>query len=294
VYRAKLGTNESKFTFTCHELPILGKMQYHYVTYAFNGTNVRVKLDENNRFDVVLKPGEYVFQIYHSEKYFEITTEKITIKPQFKTYVSCYFSEAEYEPAIAEKPVIYLYPEKNILAEVKVKPVGELTFTYPEYNDGWKVDASPSGDLSTSQGTFNYLFWEAQTTYFALDSKSEGFIVNKKDVKAFLEEKLTEFGLNSKEQADFITYWGPQLMKNERSIVQFHFNDEVDQFAELEVTPTPDKIYRIYMVSAEIPDGTIMNNSNQEIPKMKREGFVVLEWGGSTVSFNNHQCYLKD
>lgn len=59
------------------------------------------------------------------------------------------------------KPVIYLYPEKETEVTVKFNYAGELTCTYPAYNDGWKVCASPDGTLTDADGqTYNYLYWE--------------------------------------------------------------------------------------------------------------------------------------
>ena len=46
-----------------------------------------------------------------------------------------------------EKPVIYLYPEKETDVTVKISLDGELTCTYPAYDDGWKVTAQPDGTL---------------------------------------------------------------------------------------------------------------------------------------------------
>ena len=37
----------------------------------------------------------------------------------------------------AEKPVIYLYPEQEQEVSVRLDYDGDLTCTYPEYNDGF-------------------------------------------------------------------------------------------------------------------------------------------------------------
>lgn len=53
------------------------------------------------------------------------------------------------------------YPEKETEVTVKLNYAGELTCTYPAYNDGWKVSASPDGTLTDADGqTYNYLYWE--------------------------------------------------------------------------------------------------------------------------------------
>ena len=49
------------------------------------------------------------------------------------------------ESMVAKKPVIYLYPEQEQEVSVRLEYDGELTCTYPEYNDGWTVTAEPDG-----------------------------------------------------------------------------------------------------------------------------------------------------
>ena len=48
---------------------------------------------------------------------------------------------------VEEKPVIYLYPETEQEIEVELDYAGELTCTYPEYQDGWHIVAQPDGTL---------------------------------------------------------------------------------------------------------------------------------------------------
>lgn len=51
------------------------------------------------------------------------------------------------------------------------------------------------------------------------------FNVTKEEVTPFLEGKLSLAGLNSKEQADFITCWGPRLATKEINFLRFKFNE---------------------------------------------------------------------
>ena len=61
---------------------------------------------------------------------------------------ACRESEEEGD----KKPVIYLYPESTTDVTVKLDYAGEITCTYPEYKDGWKVTASPDGPLKDATG----------------------------------------------------------------------------------------------------------------------------------------------
>ncbi|TSC92682.1 MAG: Uncharacterized protein Athens101428_815, partial [Candidatus Berkelbacteria bacterium Athens1014_28] len=69
------------------------------------------------------------------------------------------FMNDKYAPqAECGKPVIYLYPEKEM--NVRVLVGADITKSEPVYNKGWNVFASPSGSLKIAGKTFPYLFWE--------------------------------------------------------------------------------------------------------------------------------------
>jgi hypothetical protein len=141
--------------------------------------------------------------------------------------------------------------------------------------------ANPSGELLVNDKKYNYLFWESEQQLNSQDfAMTKGSIVSKDSTISFLEKKLTEFGLNSKEQADFITFWGPQLNKNSSNFIHFVINEDADLFAELTISPKPQAVYRIYLVFCD-PKGISEHSiSEQILPKINRSGFIALEWGG--------------
>ena len=97
---------------------------------------------------------------------------------------------------------------------------GELTCTYPAYNDGWKVCASPDGTLTDADGqTYNYLYWEGVNSV-AYDF-SEGFCVAGSDTAVFLENALNQLGLTRKEANEFIVYWLPLMKGNPYNLIAF-------------------------------------------------------------------------
>lgn len=276
-----LKSTESIFSFTFYnvstDIPIEG------IRFAYNGVNQIGKLDANNSFDVKLSPGSYVFEFYYSSQYFEIRTDSLKINGQERVFVSVFFRNSETE-IMVDKPVIYLYPEKESEINVQLKPKGDLTFTYPEYENEWNFKAKPSGELSFGENSFNYLFWESSQK---IDPETldltKGFVVEKENTLAFLEDKLEAFGLNSKEKADFITFWGPQLMQNSSNFVHFVLNDDCDQFAELSINPKPDHLYRIYILTSPITQSVSLLPEAQKLEKIDRSGFTVIEWGGSQI-----------
>ena len=180
----------------------------------------------------------------------------------------------------AAKPVIYLYPTSEQTVSVKLDLKGELTFTYPDYQDGWKVKAQPDGKLTniTDNREYSYLFWEG--IYNNEWDMSKGFVVKGTETEKFLQEKLEYLGLTPKEYNEFIVYWLPIMQKNKYNLVTFA-GEDYESIAQLKITPQPDSILRIMMVfkplsePVEIPE--------QVLKPFIRKGFAVVEWGGTEV-----------
>ena len=181
------------------------------------------------------------------------------------------------------KPVIYLYPEQETKVNVQLTFNGTLTSTYPTLPpEGWTVTAQPDGTLTDEEGrSYRYLFWEGVAN---VDWKQDsGFLVKAEDAREFLEESLTQLGLNELEQNDFITYWLPKLEKNGESFVTFAAKQYTDN-AVLTVTPQPDSVLRVQMLISKVDDSNraaFQKLPEQELPRFEREGFVLVEWGGT-------------
>ena len=161
------------------------------------------------------------------------------------------------------KPIIYIYPEEEKEVKVKLGKKEKLTCTYPKYEDEWNIKAKPNGDLvDLKTGRKLYaLYWEGLNTN--KQKFEEGFIVEGEKVASFLEEKLEILGLNEREAEEFIIYWLPQINEN----------------MPLEITPKPETLIRINMVFK--PLRKIINIKEQQLKKVERIGYTVVEWGGS-------------
>ena len=181
------------------------------------------------------------------------------------------------------KPVIYLYPEQETKVNVQLTFNGTLTSTYPTLPpEGWTVTAQPDGTITDEEGrSYRYLFWEGVAD---VDWKQDsGFLVKAEDAREFLEQSLTQLGLNELEQNDFITYWLPKLEKNGESFVTFAAEQYTDN-AILTVTPQPDSVLRVQMLISKVDDSNraaFQKLPEQELPRFEREGFVLVEWGGT-------------
>ena len=179
----------------------------------------------------------------------------------------------------AAKPVLYLYPEKETAVTVTLDYAGELTCTYPAYNNGWTITAQPDGTLTDSAGqTYNYLYWEGldHTEY----DFSQGFCVPGRDTAAFLEDTLATLGLNRREANEFIVYWLPHMEGNAYNLIAFQTSSYTDH-ARLTADPAPDTVLRVFM--AWKPLDTPVEIEAQPLTAPTREGFTLVEWGGSRV-----------
>ncbi len=185
-----------------------------------------------------------------------------------------------WEPIKAEKPVIYLYPEKETDVKVELDYNGTLLCTYPEYDDGWYVTASPDGTLRDQMTgkEYSYLFWEG-----VADVKWDmtcGYVVKGSETAAFLEETLTKMGLSARERNDFITYWLPRMTNNPYNLITFQ-EELYTESAVLNITPTPDSLLRVFMVYQPLEKP--IEVEEPEIKPFEREGFTVVEWGGAAM-----------
>lgn len=181
---------------------------------------------------------------------------------------------------VTYKPLIYLYPTKEMDVKVELGYKNLLTVTYPKYNNGWNVHVYPNGDIKDINGkTYYGLYWEALNF---IDSDFEnGFVVKKEDSVSFLEEKLEILGLNEREANEFIIYWLPKLEENEYNLIRFETMEAINEQMPLYITPEPDTIIRVLMEYKPLNEK--IEIPLQQLTKTSRNGFVVVEWGGSLI-----------
>ena len=177
------------------------------------------------------------------------------------------------------KPMIYIYPEKDMDLKIKLGNKNLLLHTYPKYKDEWNVRVSKNGNIYDYDTQRNYygLYWEG------IDStklnEEEGFIVKGEDTVSFLEEKLEILGLNEREINEFIVYWIDKLENNKYNFIHFRTKDEMDKIMPLEFSEKPDTIIRVMMDLKGLNE--YRKVKEQKITKVERKGFTVVEWGGT-------------
>lgn len=177
----------------------------------------------------------------------------------------------------AEKPVVYLYPDREMQVEVKLDYEGDLLLSYPEYREGWRVKARPDGTLISSDDgrEYSYLFWEGEDDHRY--EMSRGFVVKGEDTAEFLREKLSLLGLTPREYNEFIVYWLPRMKENAYNLICFQ-GEEYTKRAKLSIEPSPDSMLRVFMVYQ--PLDAPISVEEQELRSFERRGFSVIEWGG--------------
>lgn len=255
------------------------------VRYSVDSTEYWCPLNQGS-FSVYTSAGYHSFMMYINDNYFEVFSPMLPISGgselTYDIHLQRSFIEISDPPVevITFKPVIYLYPEVQTKIDVKLNiHDGKHPFFYPEYSDSWSCIANPNGTLEMNGTDYRYLFWEAeQVDHLSQIEVNEGFVVTGSEAISFLEEKLTEVGFTSVERADFITFWGPKLAANENNLVRFEWNETCDKFADLNISPQPDHMYRFYIFMSAID--TDISIQPQSLPTFNREGFVALEWGG--------------
>ena len=183
---------------------------------------------------------------------------------------------------ISDKPIIYLYPSKDMDVSIKLGYKENITVSYPKYVDGWHVFAQKDGtltDLSTNRKLYA-LYYECENRVSFKEEK-EGFVVKGEDSAKFLEEKLAALGLNEREAEEFIIYWLPKLENNKYNYIRFATDEEINKNMPLEINTNPDTIIRVLMTFKGLENPIEVEEQKLDTPE--RKGFTVVEWGGTEI-----------
>ncbi len=270
------GTAVLKFTFFGG-----GTTKSKTVRYGMNKKETKFTTDTNGRYTKNVTAGNYKLYFYLNSEYKEVISDTLKIKSKEVLEITVRFISNKNNNIKVKKPVIYVYPEETSEINIELDVNGKLGFTYPTYNNGWNFTATPDGKITMNDKEYNYLFWESEMPEIDMtDVKNSGFIVSSDTLLDFLENSLDQMGFTSVESADFITFWYPQMIKNENNYVHFLFNEACAVYAELKITPVPDHVYRVGMIWGEANE-TDLQFEPQKIQEVDRSGFTIVEWGGA-------------
>lgn len=205
------------------------------------------------------------------------------------------------------KPVIYLYPESPTNVSVKFDAPVQFTVDIPKYADSWQVKAYPNGDLvnlkpeltdcnqidSTKKGmeyaklacqnnTYPYLYWAGSILSKNYPEISKGWVVAQSDLSSFIQAKLFDMGLNTKETNDFMEYWLPDMLAKNAPYYRIAFlqTSDLNLLFPMTVSPKPDTTFRIFLDYLPLTDKPTILPEPQSLDKLQRVGFTLVEWGG--------------
>lgn len=185
-----------------------------------------------------------------------------------------------YRPILFAEPMVYLYP--TIPQEVSVFVGGlPLSATWPRHGpDGWTVHATPESHLTDvhSRWRGRSLFWEAVTRHWS--PPDQGWVVPGEALVRWFDTWLPRLGLSPDEAADMAQAWIPRFADTPWVRIGLIPQARLDDLFPLEITPTPDLVHRILLDF--VPMDEPIQLKPPELPELpRRDGFVVVEWGGT-------------
>ena len=194
----------------------------------------------------------------------------------FIVYETTFGVEKDY------KPIIYFYPTEEVELRVKLVNENQITCSYPKYEQSWNILAKTDGmlkDLKTNRNLYALYYESENVKKFKVEDK--GFVVSREDTAKFLEEKLEILGLNEREAEEFIVYWLPKLESSNYNYIRFATAEEINKNMPLEFSVEPDTLIRVLMTYKGLEKPIEVDE--QQLTTPQRNGFVVVEWGGSEI-----------
>lgn len=222
------------------------------------------------------------------------------------------YNSPQQNHIVAKKPVIYLYNNTNetIQANIKItlhnkseegnKKKNEFLYFYPPFDfvdvectTGVWSDVEIVPSKNKIEQKYPYLFWEATTSRSNANIIWDNFkfiVADKYSLTEMIELVLQKYGLNSREIADFITFWVPLMISKNSEYIGFQVSTSLEQqnvpdlISELKITPKPDNVFRIYLIfktfNEKPQQQTTLEDLVKHISPITRKGFHVIEWGG--------------
>lgn len=175
--------------------------------------------------------------------------------------------------SMSEKPNIYLYSDRDLVARVRLAPEWSITVSNPVYQTGvgWAAEIR-DGSLN---GNGDFLFYESVVPD-SVWQKDEGYVIRAEYRSEDMVSMLGPYGFNEKENAEFIEYWASHLIENVDYAFYPQETGAVDRVMPLYVSPKPDEVSRIWFYAEPLVSVPGQVTSPE---KIVREGFYVVEWG---------------
>lgn len=260
--------------------PVIVQVKVDGKTKRFTVTN------KKPTFKLSLPKGKHTLAFFINANFEEISLEQaFTGQHYYEIGLNFQGSAGSGPQIMLEKPVIYLYSQKEEPFNLKIKTDAELKFTYPAYTNEWKGKSSANGTIQMNGSNYPYLFWDAALSAEKLKpnwlhaDQFEG-----SNTVIYLENRLTNLGFNEKEKTDFITYWGPRMQQMKVVQLIWMQDEQLDPIASLEISPAfrQNRIYILFRETSAFMEQTL----ELKVPALKpldRSGNYLVEWGGIEV-----------
>lgn len=265
-----------------------------HVKLTINSDTIVPTIDSLGIYRMTLPISKYKFYFY-VPFWYDVCTDTVKLQKNEIISVTVNFQPKDMRmPQILHglgKPAIYLYPDKRTKTTLTLGLKSNMTFSYPKYENGWEFIANVDGTLDYKNKKFSYLFWEGSKSFNDIPVDfSSGFIVNSDTIISFLENSLANSGLNQRETQDFITFWAPKMQTNKLNYLHFMFTEQYDYFATINIDPPPKNLIRVFLLWTSVDTDNKHKIEPQTFPKFSRDGYTVIEWGGSEL---DRQFYLS-
>ena len=240
-------------------------------------------------FKLALSKGKHKLAFYVNPNFDEIHFEReFAGKHYYEVGLNFQGSASSGRQIMVEKPVIYLYSEKEEAFTLRIKTDAELQFTYPVYENEWKGTTSADGTIQINGSGYPYLFWDAQLPVerLSLNWQNSEQILGEQTI-LYLSARLDDLGFNPKEKSDFITYWGPRMQQMKYLQILWIQNESVNEIASLDISPnyTQNRIYIVFKEISDIENETLQVRLNTLTP-INRSKNCLIEWGGIEIQSN--------
>lgn len=181
------------------------------------------------------------------------------------------------------KPVIYLYPKKDTLVNVKLNIPGDITESIPLYPaGGWNnVLAHPNGTLEYLGKTYSELYYES--TVDKVNPPQKGIVVEKNKLEEELKTLTFKLGLIDKEQQEFLDYWLPRLreLNSPYVFVSVIEPQEKERIDGVSIIPAPDTKIEFLVYFKGFDKKISVEPLILPVKPPQRIGFTAVEWGGT-------------
>jgi len=186
------------------------------------------------------------------------------------------FTNGDFGPqAECAKPVIYLYPTATTTISVDVDAL--ITKSDPLYQNGWTVEAAPTGALVHNGSTYTSLFWDGYGNG-SYPELTEGFVTETDNALSLMEFHLSYMGFNETEIREFSEFWKPHLPTEPYTKFSWIQTVEMQQLAALKITPPPRTLIRAFVDFSGVESREVI--APQTLKSQERIGYTATEWGG--------------